>query len=145
MLLTAVPPTEVKLPPMYASEQLPGAKAMVFTSPLAFGFQSVILYGAVALKLKMLLRAKSLPPHVILLKVPTAYIFEPHCTICRTCSVVPAGYRTSCGVPVAAVGDTQEEQGPFAWATDETPAWAGPPSWPRPPGWPRTPPPPAHQ
>src|SRR6516165_3086200 len=52
MSFTAVPSTEVKLPPMYASEQLPFAKAMVFTSPLAFGFQPVILYGAAALKLK---------------------------------------------------------------------------------------------
>src|SRR5579859_63519 len=39
-----------------------------------------------------------------MLKLPTAYIVEPHCTSCRTCCVDPV--FASDGVPVAGVGLT---------------------------------------
>src|SRR6266567_808932 len=81
---------------------------MVLTLPLTFGFHDVTLYGAVALKLNALCRLKVVPPCWIDVKLPTAYMVPPHCTSCRTCSVVPVG--ASAGVPLAGCVDT----GPLA-------------------------------
>src|ERR1022692_3481151 len=69
---------------------------MELTTPLTFGFQVVIAYGAVALKLNALLRAYTVVLYLIEVKLPTAYMMPPHCTSCRTCSVVPVGFN--CGV-----------------------------------------------
>ena len=51
--------------------------------PLTSGAQDVIVYGAVALKLKTLLRGTVLPPWTISLKLPTAKMVPPQSTICR--------------------------------------------------------------
>ncbi len=73
---------------------------MLFTVPFTFGFHEVIVKGAVAWKLKALLRVNVMPPCSTTEKVPTAYIVLPHWTSWRTCSVV--GVVTGkCGVPVA--------------------------------------------
>src|SRR6516225_5977582 len=63
----------------------------------------------------MLSRRYVFPPHLILVKLPTAYMVEPHCTSCRTCSVVPVD--TSEGVPETGTGDT----GPVCAAPAEAP------------------------
>ena len=56
MFFTAVPLTEVNLPPRYACEQS-GLNAMELTIPLTFGFHDVIAYGEAAEKLNTLFRA----------------------------------------------------------------------------------------
>ena len=58
-------------------------KAIELTIPLTAGAQDVIVYGAVALKLNTLVRENVLPPWTTELKLPTANIVSPHCTICR--------------------------------------------------------------
>src|SRR6266581_9232149 len=101
----ALPPcTEVNLPPRYALLQPVPLKATVLTVPLTFGFHDVTLYGAVALKLNALCRLYTVAPCCIEVKVPTANMVPPHCTSCRTCSVVPVG--ASWGVPLAGCVDT---------------------------------------
>src|SRR5262249_54151169 len=93
-------------------EKLPPIKAwwqslvswIELTVPLTFGVHEVTLYGAVRLKLKMLCRVKVLPPHLIAVNAPTAYMVPPHLTSWRTCSVLPVG--ASWGVPLAGLGDT---------------------------------------
>jgi len=61
-------------------------------------------YGAVALKLKTPFLEYVVPFQLIAVNLPTAYMVPPHCTICRTCSVVPVG--ASVGVPLAGTGET---------------------------------------
>src|SRR5215472_16090328 len=58
-----------------------------------------------ALKLKMLFRVYVVLPWTMVLKLPTAYIVWPHCTIWRTSSIwgVEAG---KCGNVVGGVADT---------------------------------------
>src|SRR6266704_183629 len=77
---------------------------MVLTSPLTPGRQLVTVNGAVALKLNAFRRVNTVPPWLILVNEPTAYIRLPHCTICLTCSTVPFG--ASCGVPLAGTAET---------------------------------------
>src|SRR5260370_33796613 len=78
---------------------------MESTMPFTSGSQVVILYGEVALKLKMLFLKVVVPPWLSWVKVPTAYMVLPHCTSWRTCSaVVPL--LASAGVPLAGAGDT---------------------------------------
>ena len=74
--------------------------------PLTSGAHDVIAYGALALKLKTLLREYVMPFWTISLKLPAAYIVFPHCTICRVRSLVLPGLLTNSGVPAAGVGDT---------------------------------------
>src|SRR5262245_38719024 len=88
--------------------------------PTTFGAQLVTVYGAVALKLKMLLRVKVVLPFLIAEKVPTAYIVPPHCTswrICWTCGVL-AG---RCGRLAGGVGCTT----PAGGCSPPVPACAG--------------------
>ena len=89
---------------------------MELTVPLTFGFHEDTVNGLVALKLNALSRVMLVPFRLIVVKVPTAYMVLPHCTSCRTCSVVPV-YDPSCGVPLAGVEDT----GPV-WAAAGTAA-----------------------
>ena len=72
MFFTAVPATELKSPPMYAFEQPGPLKAIELTMPLIFGCHDVILYGAVALKLKTPVRRNLVPCWTIDLKLPAA-------------------------------------------------------------------------
>jgi hypothetical protein len=81
--------------------------AMEFTVPLTLGVHDVIVYGAVALKLKTLSRGYVTPDWLISVKVPTANMVPPHWTSCRICSVLPVG--ASAGVPVAGTGDTEPD------------------------------------
>src|SRR5579871_1318974 len=112
MSLAAEPSTLVNFPPIKACWQSL-VSWMELTMPLVLGVQDVIVYGAVWLKLKMLLLGKVWPFWLIELKVPTAYMTPLHATICLTCSVVPV--VASAGVPVAGLGET----GPlWAAATD---------------------------
>src|ERR1022692_475511 len=69
---------------------------MELTIPLTSGNHEVRLYGAVALKLKMLFTAVTVLLCLTEVKVPTAYIVPPHCTSWRTCSTAPVAF--SCGV-----------------------------------------------
>src|SRR5215472_16669752 len=87
---------------------------MELTTPLTFGFHAVTVYGATALKLKMLLRANVIPFCSIDLKLPTAYMTWPHWTSLRTCSAVPV--VASCGVPLAGVALTVASAG---WDADK--------------------------
>src|SRR5215472_12604740 len=82
---------------------------MVSTVPLTFGSHEVTAYGAVSLKLNALFLVNvwvEVPfDPLILVNVPTAYIFPPQSTSWRICSVVPVS--TSVGVPLTGVGDTR--------------------------------------
>src|ERR1700753_2582732 len=82
-VVTAVPLTEVNFPPMYAEEQSLPLNAIEFTVPLTAGAQLVRVNGAVALKLKMLLRVIVAPFWVRVVTFPTAYMVEPHGTSWR--------------------------------------------------------------
>jgi hypothetical protein len=82
---------------------------MELTTPLTFGFHVVTVYGATALKLKMLLRANVVPFCSIDVKLPTAYMTWPHWTSLRICSGIPV--VASCGVPLAGVAFTVASAG----------------------------------
>jgi hypothetical protein len=88
--------------------QFPPLNVIELTTPLTFGFHEVTVYGAVALKLKMLFRVYVVLNRLIVVKEPTAYIVLPHCTSCLTFWGEPV--LASCGVPLAGVADT----GPLA-------------------------------
>ena len=85
MLAARVPCTELNEPPRNALPQ-PPLNAMLFTSPLTSGFQPDMVNGAVARKLNALFLVNVRPCHLTWLNRPTAYIREPHCTSCLTCS-----------------------------------------------------------
>ena len=99
MLAAWVPCTELNEPPRNALPQ-PPLNAMLFTSPLTSGFQLLIVNGAVAWKLNALFLVNVRPCHVTWLNRPTAYIREPHCTSCLTCST-PGVTGGKAGVPRA--------------------------------------------
>src|SRR6516164_7467091 len=107
---------------------------MLSTIPLVSGFHDVIVYGAFALKLKALFRAKVWPFQVICEKLPTAYMVLPHCTICRIFSFPVVGF--SAGVPLAGVAETAPagairgapEAGEATDASAVTPTASAPPS-----------------
>jgi hypothetical protein len=94
---------------------------MELTSPLTSGFQRDTLYGGVAWKLKtlFLVRMTVLPDDAELMaeKVPTAYIIEPHCTSCRTCSTRPFGLGASriYAVDGSGPGGGRAERGRGRW------------------------------
>ena len=85
MLAARVPCTELNEPPRNTLPQ-PPLNAMLFTSPLTSGFQPDMVNGAVARKLNALFLVNVRPCHLTWLNRPTAYIREPHCTSCLTCS-----------------------------------------------------------
>ena len=70
-----------------------------------------------ALKLKMLLRAKTVLFLLIEVKVPTAYMVPPHCTSWRICSFVLVAL--SCGVWLAGVVDTGPVAAPAGTAAHQ--------------------------
>src|SRR5712691_5086613 len=78
MLRARFPCTRLNEPPRNALVQSPCLKAMEFTWPLTPGRQLDTVYGAVALKLNALRRLRTVPPWLILVNLPTAYIRLPH-------------------------------------------------------------------
>ncbi len=97
---------------------------MESTTPLTLGFHEVMVNGAVALKLKALLRVKVSLPSWTVEKLPTAYMTPPHWTSCLICSVcgVPSG---KCGVPVAGCTPTVAGVAVPPWLIAACPAGPG--------------------
>lgn len=73
--------------------------------PVTLGAHDVTVYGLVALKLNISVRAYVVLPLMIELNVPTAYIVPPHWTSWRICWVV-LDVAGRCGVFVAGNADT---------------------------------------
>src|SRR6185369_5027862 len=100
---------------------------------LTSGFQLVMVNGAVARKLNALFLVNVRPCHLTWLNRPTAYIREPHCTSCLTCSTswvtggkagVPrAGRRAgTCPPGRCATGGRATAGRVWAWAGAASPA-----------------------
>src|ERR1700733_1508987 len=91
----------------------------VLVLPTTLGAHDVTVYGRLALKLKMSVRAYVLLPCLIELKLPTAYITPPHLASWRICS---RGWDELArrGVVVAGAGDPT----PAGGRSPPVPAWA---------------------
>src|ERR1700727_1669669 len=77
----------------------------VLRLPTTLGAHDVTVYGLVALKLKISVRAYVLLPCLIELKLPTAYITPPHLRSWRICSR-GCDVLARRGVPLAGAGGT---------------------------------------
>src|SRR5689334_13538387 len=133
MLAAFVPCTELNEPPRNALPQ-PPLNATLFTSPLTSGFQLLMVNGAVARKLKALFLVNVRPCQLTWLNWPTAYIREPHCTSCLTCSTLEVSGGKA-GVPRAG---RRADTCPESWRSTDRPATGGPPTGKPPTGRPPT-------